>query len=125
MIKRAKLYNSDLANVTFKKNNGYDFDSLPDNSVDLVLCYPVFGHVPETAIILSYLKDIQRVLKNDGRFLIALQKRNQVFSRGAFHFVRAFRIIPVPLFLVRLIPFRFIQMYGYMSTYKRFWAERS
>lgn len=97
MIARAKEQAPDLSNVTFVKGNGHDLAEFPDGHFDFVFSYLTFQHIPEKAIILDYLREIRRVLKEDGLFMI-------LFRRDWSGFAKAFGFFPIPRRLYPLIP---------------------
>ena len=64
--------------VTFEVGSGTGLESLADQSVDLVLSFTVFQHIPRISVIEDYLVEAGRVLKPGGVF--AFQWNNE---RGA------------------------------------------
>lgn len=119
MIKRACTLNADLRSVRFIETNGRDLSALPDSSFDLVFSYIVLGHIPEKEIVANYFRETHRVLKGAGLFLINLPLKVGVFSQGWLTLAWAFGFLPVPRFLVRLLPDRLIQYHGYFRCRRR------
>jgi len=60
----------DIHNVFYKELNGYSLEGIEDSTVDLAFEYIVFQHIGSFDIIASYLRDIKRVLKSGGYFLM-------------------------------------------------------
>lgn len=71
MLRRARenLNKTSLGNVTFQEASGEDIP-LPDNSIDVVISNGVFNLIPDKP---KALKEVFRVLKPSGRFMIADQ----------------------------------------------------
>lgn len=57
-------------NVYFFETNGYDLEGIEDNSVDVVYEYICFQHIPSEEIIESYIREMDRVLKEEGIALL-------------------------------------------------------
>jgi SAM-dependent methyltransferase len=68
MIKMAQELNKDKPKIHFNVNNGADLSGFPNKHFDFVFSYLVFQHIPSKQIIQSYLNEIARVLKSDGKF---------------------------------------------------------
>ncbi len=68
MIRRAKERLKDCKNVEVWINNGSDLKPLPSDSIDFAFSYVVFQHIPEAAVIASYIHEAYRVLKPGGLF---------------------------------------------------------
>lgn len=68
--------NIDLANslkksdhkITFMVDDAHALDQVPDNSVDVIFCIESAFHYPEKG---KFLQQVNRVLKEDGEFVIA------------------------------------------------------
>ena len=61
--------------VEFRLGEGADLSSLESDSVDFVMSFTVFQHIPEVGVIQSYLRDTGRVLRPGG--VAAFQWNNQ------------------------------------------------
>jgi SAM-dependent methyltransferase len=72
MIGRARARWGHLTNVRFLVNSGSDLAPVPPASADIVLSFITLHHVTEPAVVLSYVRDIGRVLKPGGRALLHL-----------------------------------------------------
>lgn len=59
-----------LDNITFKPLTGVDLAGIADRQVDFVYSCIVFQHIPEPEWQYSYLRDVFRVLKPGGAFLL-------------------------------------------------------
>jgi len=68
MVRQAKERVRSLKNVKVWVNNGRDLKPLRARKVDLVISFIVFQHIPDPAIIRSYIADALRVLKPGGLF---------------------------------------------------------
>jgi ubiquinone/menaquinone biosynthesis C-methylase UbiE len=70
MLHLAKSYWGHLKNVNFILGSGRDLEPLADNSVDFVLSYIAFQHIPDPAVVLNYLRETARVLRVNGVALV-------------------------------------------------------
>jgi len=70
MIKRANTIKEHLSieNVNFSAGSGRGLNQCSDESVDFAFSFIVFQHIPEVAIIESYIREMGRVLKRGGLF---------------------------------------------------------
>ena len=69
-VAKLRLAESLINNVTCLELNGYSLEGISDNSIDLAFEYIVFQHIGSFEIIVSYLKEIGRVLKSGGYFIM-------------------------------------------------------
>ena len=67
MLERARELVSD-ERVEFRHTDGASLPGIADSSVDLVLTFTVFQHIPDTAVIDSYVREAGRVLAPGGVF---------------------------------------------------------
>jgi SAM-dependent methyltransferase len=67
MLARAQEHNADVANVSWVKGDGRSLAPVPDASVDLIMSFVVFQHIPDPEVTLAYVRDMGRVLKPGGR----------------------------------------------------------
>lgn len=67
MLAQARKLNADLDHVTWVHGDGRSLDGVPDASVDLVVSFVVFQHIPDPRVTLAYIRDMGRVLKPGGR----------------------------------------------------------
>lgn len=126
---KVKLIDGDFLNIP-----------LPDNSIDLVCAVASFHHLPSTEIRLKALKEIQRVLKPNGKVFISVwnlyQKKylrfvlESIFRLGRYDFgdtfiklggVKRYYHAFTPLSFVRLISksnFRIVSKHYYKNTQK-------
>jgi len=58
-----------LPHLKLIKNNGDDFPSIPENSVDFVFSFGVFVHL-DAEIVNGYLSNIKKILKPGGNVII-------------------------------------------------------
>ena len=82
MIEKAKLYNSEYSNAQFLVNDGKTLNIFPNEKFDVVYCELAFQHMPRE-IQQSYVNDIFRVLKKNGRFF-ALVPRIEYYKDPLF-----------------------------------------
>ncbi len=74
MIRRARALDPP-ANVRFEVSNGTDLRVFDDGQYDLVLSMLVFQHIPDDRVVASYLAEIARVLRPDGRAVLQFDTR--------------------------------------------------
>jgi SAM-dependent methyltransferase len=79
MIDRAREAVTD-ERVTFMVGEGDNLAGVPGASVDLVLSFTVFQHIPKISVIESYIRDVGRVLRPGGVFVF--QWSNEGGSRA-------------------------------------------
>src|SRR5258708_7581787 len=63
MLARAQELNGDLEHVTWVQGDGRSLDGVADASVDLVVSFVVFQHIPDPRVTLAYIRDMGRVLR--------------------------------------------------------------
>jgi SAM-dependent methyltransferase len=68
MVSRARARVDD-PNVTFRVGDGVGLGGIEDRSVDLVLSFTVFQHIPKASIVLRYVAEAGRVLRPGGMFV--------------------------------------------------------
>ena len=78
MIALAKRNLSDLRNVFLCKNNGFDLAGLRDRNYDFAFSFIVFQHIPRTAIIENYLREVHRCLKANAVFKFQVQGNTRI-----------------------------------------------
>lgn len=59
-------------NVLFARGNGVNLNVVPDDSVNFVYSFIVFQHIPDVEVQYTYMREIARVLRPGGWFLIHL-----------------------------------------------------
>jgi ubiquinone/menaquinone biosynthesis C-methylase UbiE len=72
-----------LENIHFEVNNSQDLQGILNNSFDLIICIESAFHYPDKQ---SFLNEVQRVLKPDGKFLVA----DLLFSRKKITLISKF-----------------------------------
>jgi len=60
---------ADAKNVVVIQNNGYTLHPIPDASLTALYCYDAMVHF-ECDVVLSYIRDVARVLEKGGRALL-------------------------------------------------------
>lgn len=84
---------SEFNNAEFIKNNGDKLDLIGDNLIDVVVSFDVFQHMPTFDVQMSYLKEVSRVLKNEGVFVIQVKSNSGWLAiMGVPVFPRRFRL---------------------------------
>lgn len=68
MIRLARENLADRSNVHLYVNNGAELSALPDAAFHFVFSYIVFQHIPDRAVIESYVREAHRVLVPGGLF---------------------------------------------------------
>jgi SAM-dependent methyltransferase len=72
MISRAREINADRSNCLWRVNDAPDLQSFPDGGYDLVLSFIVLQHVPDRAVISTYLREMVRILAPGGALIVQL-----------------------------------------------------
>jgi ubiquinone/menaquinone biosynthesis C-methylase UbiE len=75
MIEKAKAHWGHLKNVEFVLGNGQDLNPVENGSVDIVFSTLVLQHLPEPRLVLGYLEESGRVLRQGG---IACHRLNTI-----------------------------------------------
>jgi SAM-dependent methyltransferase len=71
MIRKAASYH--LPNAAFRAVSGADLRGIPTGSVDFVLSFAVFQHIPQQAAIFNYFAETARVLRHGGFFRLHMK----------------------------------------------------
>ena len=66
MLAQAKEFNSHLENVTWLQGDGVSLAPVEPASVDAIVSFVVFQHIPDPAITLGYVREMGRVLRPGG-----------------------------------------------------------
>ena len=90
MIEMARSLNPP-DHVHFSAISGTDLRHFENETFDLVYSYIVFQHIPEEAVIESYLREISRVLKPAGQAALQFDTRPE----GAL--IKLYKSLPDPL----------------------------
>jgi len=67
-------------NIIFVKNNGTDFPSVADHSVDFLFSFGVFVHL-DVPLINEYLANMRRILRPAGNAVIQYSDKTKVMAR--------------------------------------------
>ena len=70
-----------VSDSKFIVGNGNDLDGIEDASVDYCFSYQVFQHVPDLAVLWSYLNEIHRVLRPGGGFQLHFRRKTGLRAR--------------------------------------------
>jgi SAM-dependent methyltransferase len=68
MIRLAREKLAGMSNVHFYANSGADLRVLPELPFHFVFSFIVFQHIPDKAVVESYIREAQRILVPDGLF---------------------------------------------------------
>lgn len=77
MIAQARATWADCAAIEFMVNNGRDLSVVPSRSMDFIFSYIVLQHIPDPEIQYNYLRDIGRILRPGGAFLVQMSNSNE------------------------------------------------
>jgi SAM-dependent methyltransferase len=69
--------------ATWLVGDGLTLAGVPDNSIDHVISYEVFQHIPDRDVIKSYLTEIHRVLRPLATFQVQLRKGSDSLPQAA------------------------------------------
>ncbi len=72
MVGRARAALDGVPGVTLHHGDGTTLRPLPDASVDVVVSFVVFQHIPDPRVTLGYLREIGRVLRPGGWMCVQL-----------------------------------------------------
>ncbi|MEO2139462.1 MAG: class I SAM-dependent methyltransferase [Thermoleophilia bacterium] len=72
MIGRARQMNADRPTCEWVVNDAPNLAGFPDREFDLVLSFIVLQHVPDRAVISSYLREMARILAPGGAMVVQL-----------------------------------------------------
>jgi len=108
MIAQAIGLNRSFKNVKFVNGNGQDLDTLPSEYFDFVFSYITFQHIPQKQIILNYLSEIHRVLKQGGLFKVLIRKQWAGVAS-------LFGFVPIPRFIFPYIPKTMWTIYEHLA----------
>jgi SAM-dependent methyltransferase len=67
-------------NMIFVKNNGTDFQSVPDSAVDFIFSFGTFVHL-DPPLIEAYLANMARILKSDGNAVVQYSDKTKVIAQ--------------------------------------------
>ncbi|API57980.1 hypothetical protein BSL82_00560 [Tardibacter chloracetimidivorans] len=107
VLKVAKKELADLPNVSLVKSGGADLWGVESNSVDFLMSFDVFQHMPTQKVQEAYLNEARRVLKPGGSFLIQFKT-----TKG---WMRIAGIPVLPRAVRPLIPGSLMQLYRRMK----------
>ncbi|MGA2601814.1 MAG: methyltransferase domain-containing protein [Bryobacteraceae bacterium] len=68
MIRLAHERIKEIPNAHVEATNGATLSQFADESLDFIYSYAVFQHIPSRDVVLSYMREAQRVLKTGGIF---------------------------------------------------------
>jgi ubiquinone/menaquinone biosynthesis C-methylase UbiE len=77
---RAAAKAREIKNVKFVEGNGTDFQPQTDASVDVVYSAIVFQHIPNVDNQLGYIREMARILRPGGLFLISLYGNEEEYA---------------------------------------------
>jgi SAM-dependent methyltransferase len=71
MIRKASSYQ--IAHASFRAVSGQDLREIPAGSIDFVLSFAVFQHIPDKRAIFNYFSETARVLRHGGIFRLHMK----------------------------------------------------
>ena len=75
-------------NVEFKQMNVPPLDGIPDNHFDFVVSFQVIEHIKKDG---EFVKEIHRVLKPGGKFIVTTPNKDMSITRNPWH-IREYKI---------------------------------
>jgi SAM-dependent methyltransferase len=69
MLQRGEGLLKERHNIVWTQGTGRDLMGIADNSVDFVFSYLVLQHLPTVTLVLHYVQEMLRTLKDEGVFL--------------------------------------------------------
>jgi ubiquinone/menaquinone biosynthesis C-methylase UbiE len=93
--------------ATWLQGDGRTLAGVDDASVDHVLAFEVFQHIPEPDVISSYLAEIHRVLRPNGTFTLQLRRGSDSLGQAVV------RRMPRPM---RVAAARALRAVGYLPV---------
>jgi SAM-dependent methyltransferase len=66
MLALARRYNPTLENVHWLLGDGHSLAGIADDSVDGIVSLVVFQHIPDPGVVMSYVREMGRVLRSGG-----------------------------------------------------------
>ncbi|WP_132977433.1 class I SAM-dependent methyltransferase [Thiobaca trueperi] len=76
MITRARDFWGHLEHVRFIEGNGADLKPVADSDIDFVFSFYVLNHVTNPEVVLGYVRETGRVLKDGGHALLHMRVRD-------------------------------------------------
>lgn len=83
-IEAAKKKYNDRSNLTYKQGSVADLSFVESNSIDVVVSFETIEHVPED-VQNAFVKEIKRVLKEDGLLIMSSPNKKEYSDRYNFH----------------------------------------
>jgi ubiquinone/menaquinone biosynthesis C-methylase UbiE len=80
LLNELKL-NFSVSNINYIKNNGNDFPSIQDKSIDFLFSFGTFVHL-DFPIIDSYLQNMKRILKHDSIVVIQYSDKTKPAAKS-------------------------------------------
>lgn len=82
MLERAQRYNEHLSNVSWLQGDGTSLRGVDSGSVDAIVSFVVFQHIPDPAITMGYVREMGRVLRPDGWSAFQVSNDPRVHERS-------------------------------------------
>lgn len=89
--------NSNHANVTFLQMNIPPLKDIPSGEFDYVITFQVIEHIPKDNL---FLKEIYRVLKNNGKLIVTTPNKKMSITRNPWH-VREYTVKELEQLMLR------------------------
>lgn len=122
-IQIARAENLGVKNLRFYLGNGFDLQIFTDETFDFVFSYQVFQHIPKKSIVINYLREIRRVLKEKGYLKVQVRGYPGYLPLGLVPWrYKGFDSFFITLSKKKKIPFPIIHKYDRM--YGAFFKEK-
>ena len=86
MLNKAKAYWGHLQNVEWMLGNGENLQPIASGSVDFVFSFWVLQHIPDSNVVLNYIRESERVLKPNGKALLQFRVMPSRFGLTALKY---------------------------------------
>ncbi len=96
MLSKAENYWKHLPNINWILGSGEDLSAIADESVDCVFSFWVLQHIPNRDVVISYIRESERVMKKGGTAFLQFRMAPQSLSLAALKY-NIITLLPTPL----------------------------
>lgn len=96
MLAKAAGYWSHLSNIDWLVGSGEDLKAVKDESVDCVFSFWVLQHIPNSDVVINYIRESERVMKKGGTAFLQFRMSPQILSPSSLKY-SAVALLPPPL----------------------------
>ncbi len=96
MLSKAENYWKHLPNINWILGSGEDLSVIADNSIDCVFSFWVLQHIPNRDVVISYIRESERVMKKGGTAFLQFRMAPRTLSPVVLKYAMIKRI-PTPL----------------------------